>query len=229
MWYDILLVVISVAVAFAIIFFVFRRAKRWGNPKKFTEHTIGILRKVQRTGMYVNEQPQLVLSFDAVLADGSPTPVTVTEIVSLTDLHRLKEGGVFAICYDPESCRGSFDGSADKEHLQDMFDRYMAKRNPRGFTYEQRVALRTRGIRRKALLTDLRLTGEEEEGCREVKLTVRIDEKDGSERILQRTSWMTEAELESLVVGKLVTLEIVEDDPPWFSILQDAELFGTPA
>ena len=78
MWYDILLVVISVAVAFAIIFFVFRRAKRWGNPKKFTEHTIGILRKVQRTGMYVNEQPQLVLSFDAVLADGCPTPVTVT-------------------------------------------------------------------------------------------------------------------------------------------------------
>ena len=28
MWYDILLVVISVAVAFAIIFFVFRRAMR---------------------------------------------------------------------------------------------------------------------------------------------------------------------------------------------------------
>ena len=78
MWYDILLVVISVSVAFAIIFFVFRRAKSWGNPKKFTEHTIGILRKVQRTGMYVNEQPQLVLSFDAVLADGCPTPVTVT-------------------------------------------------------------------------------------------------------------------------------------------------------
>ena len=229
MWYDIIPVVVSVAIAFAIVFFVFRRVMRRGNPKKFTEHTIGILRKVQRTGMYVNEQPQLALSFDAVLPDGCLTPVTVTEIVSLTDLHRLKEGGVFAICYDPESRRGAFDGDADKEHLQDMFDRYMAKRNPRGFTYEQRVTLRTRGVRRKALLTDLRLTGEEEEGCREVKLTVRIDEKDGSERILQRTSWMTDSELGSLVVGKLVTLELVEDDPPWFCVLQDAEMSGMQA
>ena len=101
--------------------------------------------------------------------------------------------------------------------------------NPRGFTYEQRVTLRTRGVRRKALLTDLRLTGEEEEGCREVKLTVRIDEKDGSERILQRTSWMTDSELGALVVGKLVTLELVEDDPPWFCVLQDAEMSGMQA
>ena len=75
MWYDIIPVVVSVAIAFVIVFFVFRRVMRRGNPKKFTEHTIGILRKVQRTGMYVNEQPQLALSFDAVLPDGCLTPV----------------------------------------------------------------------------------------------------------------------------------------------------------
>lgn len=33
----------------------------------------------------------------------------------------------------------------------------------------------------------------------------------------------------SVAVAFAMTLEIVEDDPPWFSILQDAELFGTPA
>ena len=98
----------------------------------------------------------------------------------------------------------------------------MARRNPRGFTYEQRVTLRTRGIKRKAVLTDMRLTGAEEAGCCEVTLTVRLTEQDGSERILRRTSWMTDSELSMLAVGKIVNLEVVEDDPPWFSILQEA-------
>ena len=217
---DILPFAIALAVAGGVVIYVARKAKGPGKRKNFTEHTVGILRSVQRTGLYINEQPQLSVTFDAVLQDGATTPVVVTEIVSLTDLHKLREGAVYPICYDPQSGHGRLDRGADEEALQDLFDRYLARRNPRGFTYEQRVALRTRGVRRRALLTDLKLTGEEEDGCREVKITARIDEKGGGERILERTSWMTDAEIEALTVGKLVTLQIVEDDPPWFSVLQ---------
>lgn len=148
---DILPFAIALAVAGGVVIYVARKAKGPGKRKNFTEHTVGILRSVQRTGLYINEQPQLSVTFDAVLQDGATTPVVVTEIVSLTDL---------------------------------------------------------------------KLTGEEEDGCREVKITARIDEKGGGERILERTSWMTDAEIEALTVGKLVTLQIVEDDPPWFSVLQ---------
>ncbi len=221
MWSDILWIVIPIVFSVAVMFFVFRKAKG-GKRKNFTEHTIGILRGVQRTGLYINEQPQLALTFDAVMPDGSTMPVTVKEIVSLTDLHLLNNGSAFPICYDPASFTGALDNAADQEALQDLFDRYMARRNPRGFTYEQRVTLRTRGIKRKAVLTDMRLTGAEEAGCCEVTLTVRLTEQDGSERILRRTSWMTDSELSMLAVGKIVNLEVVEDDPPWFSILQEA-------
>ena len=53
--------------------------------------------------------------------------------------------------------------------------------------------------------------------------TVRNDGKDGSERVLKRTFWILDSELDNLTVGKFVNISVVEDEEPWFSILQSTD------
>ncbi len=227
MWVLILIVaIVVISVVWAIASPFVEKGKERKLQASFTECTVGILRETGRTGRYINEQPELLMVFDAVVESGDTVPVVVTEVISMTELHKLEPGMFFAIRYSSESRRGVLDKAPDAERTQDLYDRYKAKHDPRGFTYEQLCALRERGVKYKAVLTDLRLTGDEDEtGC-EVQLTVRIDQKDGEARVLRRTSWKTNAELAELVVGKTLDIEVVEDSEPWFAVLQDVGMIG---
>lgn len=226
MWTDVLSWALPVAIAVIVVAVSLHSIrKNRGKKKNFTERTIGILRGAQNTGLYVNEQPELLLRFEALQEDGRTEPVQVKQIVPMTELSKLREGSLFPIRYDPESKLGVVDTApvAD-DALQERFEHFASLRNPRGFTSEQRALLRTKGVRYRAMLTDLRLTGEEENGCSEVRLTIRIDGK-GGERVLSRTAWMEDKCIENLTVGKLVNVSVVEGEgeaPPLFSIDQDS-------
>lgn len=227
MWTNILVWAVTIIVAAAVLAAVtVRQRKGRGKKKNFTEHTAGILRGVRNTGLYVNEQPEILMTFEAIKEDGHTERVQVRRIVPMTELNKLQEGAIFPVCYDPASNTGDLDpaGAAAGAQLQERFDRYLCLRNPRGLTYDQRARLRREGARKRAMLTDLRLTGEEEGACSQVRLTIRIDGKDG-EQVLTRTAWMENEHLRHLTVGKLVEVSVVEDageSEPLFSIDQDA-------
>ena len=213
---------VVIIIVLASIIPIFRKAK--GPSKKtLTEHTLGILRSYTRTGLTVNDQPQIKMTLDGILPDGSTRPITVKQIIDLTSLHALQQGSVFPLAYDPETGNGAIDKEPIREKLQDLLDRYISKRNPNGLSYDERQRIKRHGREYKAILTDLRLTGQAENGCTEVTATVRIDGKDGSERVLKRTFWILDSELDNLTVGKFINISVVEDEEPWFSILQSTD------
>ena len=73
---------VVIIIALASIIPIFRKAK--GPSKKtLTEHTLGILRSYTRTGLTVNDQPQIKMTLDGILPDGSTRPITVKQIIDL--------------------------------------------------------------------------------------------------------------------------------------------------
>ncbi len=223
---GIIAIIVSVLIFVFVLIFIFRKTKRGIKKENLTEHAVGILKNKRRTGLSINDQPQMELTFDAILKDGGLKEVTVYEIVPLTDLHLLETGTGMAIVYDPETSKGRLDKNFNEEDVQDAYDRYLARLNPRGYTYEERKRLRTMGVHKKAIITDIRFTGNVDKDLHEVTITIRIDEKFQKERFLTRTSYMRDIELENIAIGKIVDVTIVEDTNPWFSINQKIKGYG---
>lgn len=220
----ILLGVTIVIVIFSFTFTFFKSKGAMMNKKALTEETIGILKKIERTGLYINEQPQLRLTFDAVLESGFTEVVEVKEIISLTQIHLLSIGGVFPIRYDPIKKVGIIDeDNIDKEKLQDKLDLYMSRINLKGPSYLERLNFRKYGVTRLAIISDLKIGEKQDNNIYEIVVTIRLDESDGNQRFLTKTCYINEHELDNIAIGKIVEISLLDGPSPVFSINTKAD------
>ena len=68
---GIITVIVILAFALPILFVIRRLTKGHVNKSSCTVQTVGFIRSIQQTGMYVNENPQLLFELDALAEDGT--------------------------------------------------------------------------------------------------------------------------------------------------------------
>lgn len=95
---------VIVILAFAIPSFTAIRRLTKGHVSKgsWTVQTVGFIRSTQQTGLYVNENPQLLFELDALAEDGTIFQASVRKIIPITEIAGMVSGRAIPIRYNSD-------------------------------------------------------------------------------------------------------------------------------
>ena len=222
----------AIVIGFIVLFFVFHRVRGsqktkrvLGQKKLRTQEGLAIARSLSRTGLTVNDNPQMQVEADVMTEDGSTFPCTVRKILPLQSIVGFVPGTMFSVLYDPNDRENIvWNDNPDPERLFELTARYNAARHPSDLTFEQRLEIQKHGVEKKARLDDLRLTGREEAGDYEATAVIRITDDARGDIVAKRTLFLNEHQLNGLTVGKYIDVRILPSNPDFFTIIQSVEL-----
>ncbi|MEU4762143.1 hypothetical protein AB0H12_02735 [Actinosynnema sp. NPDC023794] len=149
-----------------------------GVPKQFRGAPIGMgtVVGVARTGLSVNDQPQLDIRLQVDTADGRTFPATARQIVDLTDLSVVQPGAILPVRYLPDG-RAVLATDAPPHELQAALDRvHVAK----GFLTPHQLRITEQGVDASAVVLDMVPTGHTPDGRTALRLTLRVTRPDGT-------------------------------------------------
>ena len=196
------------------------KEQRWRDAR--TVKTLGFIRSAKHTGRCVNDNPEIRFVVDALAEDGTFFETTVTEVIPRAQLSMCAVGDPLSIRYDPaDRSHAIGDDNPDADLLNERIARYQCRRHPGELTYEQRMELNRNSVVKKALLESLRLTGKEEVGDWEAKVTVRITDNTAGDTVMNRTLYLNDKMLKHMVPGKYIDISVVPGKEDFFGIVTD--------
>lgn len=218
---------VIVILAFAIPSFTAIRRLTKGHVSKgsWTVQTVGFIRSTQQTGLYVNENPQLLFELDALAEDGTIFQASVRKIIPITEIAGMVPGRAIPIRYNPDNrAQAVWDNHPDESLAQERAARYQCRKHPGDLSYEQRMELVKNGVMKKALLKSFRLTGKEEAGDYEAEAAIQLagEEQDG--HILARTLYVPDTALEYLIPGRYVDVRVIPGRENLFAFVLDSSV-----
>ena len=159
---------------------------------------------------------------DALAEDGTFFETTVTEVIPRAQLSMCAVGAPLSIRYDPaDRSHAIGDDNPDADVLNARIARYQCRRHPGELTYEQRMELNRNSVVKKALLESLRLTGKEEAGDWEAKVTVRLTDNAAGDTVMNRILYLNDKMLKHMVPGKYIDISVVPGKKDFFGIVTD--------
>lgn len=182
--------IVIIAIVVAIIVLSFRHAsldevshyttmdKR--DVARCTVRGVGLVRSATQTGTYINDNPEMLIEIDLIMADGSTVRTSLRHVIPLANLSELTPKQLLAVRYDPAdpSCvTGDLD--PDPDLAEELVARWNHRIHPSELTAERYMRVLRQGTRRLALVEEARMTGLEGAGEHQLRLTVAI--QDGSE------------------------------------------------
>ena len=218
-------VIVILAFALPILFVIRRLTKGHVNKSSCTVQTVGFIRSTQQTGMYVNENPQLLFELDALAEDGTVFQTSVRKIIPITEIAGMVPGRAIPIRYNSDDrTRAKWDDHPDEALAQERAARYQCRKHPGDLSYEQRMELVKNGVMKKALLKSFRLTGKEEAGDYEAEAAIQLagEEQDG--HILARTLYVPDTALEYLIPGRYVDVRVIPGRENLFVFVLDTSV-----
>ena len=96
-------VIFILAFALPILSVIRRLTKGHVNKSSCTVQTVGFIRSTQQTGMYVNENPQLLFELDVLAEDGTVFQTSVRKIIPMTAMAGMVPGRAIPIRYNPDN------------------------------------------------------------------------------------------------------------------------------
>jgi hypothetical protein len=149
-----------------------------GVPKEFDGAPIGIgtVVGVARTGLSVNDQPQLDIRMRVDTADGRTFPATARHVVDVTDLVAVQPNAMLPVRYLSDG-RVALCTDAPAHELQAALDRvHVAK----GWLTPKQLRITEYGVDASAVVVSTTPTGHTEEGRSEVRLRLLVTRQDGT-------------------------------------------------
>ncbi|MEV8437608.1 hypothetical protein AB0425_09580 [Actinosynnema sp. NPDC051121] len=149
-----------------------------GVPKEFRGAPIGMgtVVGVARTGLSVNDQPQLDIRLEVDTADGRTFPATARQVVDITDLSAVQPGAILPVRYLSDG-RAVLATDAPPHELQAALDRvHVAK----GYLTPHQLRITEEGVDTSALVLDMTPTGQASDGRTALRLTLRVTRPDGT-------------------------------------------------
>ncbi|KOX31024.1 hypothetical protein ADK67_09035 [Saccharothrix sp. NRRL B-16348] len=149
-----------------------------GVPKQFRGAPIGMgtVVGVARTGLSVNDQPQLDIRLQVDTADGRTFPATARQVVDLTDLSVVQPGAILPVRYLPDG-RAVLATDAPPHELQAALDRVQVAK---GFLTPHQLRIAEQGVDASAVVLDMVPTGHTPDGRTALRLTLRVTRPDGT-------------------------------------------------
>ncbi|WP_071442250.1 hypothetical protein [Traorella massiliensis] len=213
---TILMVVIS------ILFVMHGMRKGQVRKKDCTVQTVGFIRTKQQTGIYVNENPQLLFELDALAKDGTVFQTSVQKIIPLTKIATMIPGMAIPIRYNSENrSQAVWDDNPDQSLAEELVVRYQCQKHPEDLSYVQRMDLLKNGVMKKVLLKSFRLTGRQEAGDWEAEAVIQLSEGGLEDPTIARTLYVTNDALEYLINGRYVDVYIVPGKENLFAFALD--------
>jgi hypothetical protein len=145
-------------------------------PRAFRDAPIGMgtVVAVTRTGLSVNDQPQVDIQLNVDTPNGMSFRGTARQIIDITELAALRPGSLLPVRYLPDG-QVTLAIDAPQEQLQSALDRvHLAK----GLITEKQLYIAENGIDAKAVVLAMVPTGEIRNGRSVVTLTLRITRPD---------------------------------------------------
>ncbi|HEX6356101.1 hypothetical protein [Actinophytocola sp.] len=171
----------GLVVLLLIMWFSFRgvfRAVFGGVPKEFRDAPIGIgtVTGVTRTGLVVNDQPQLDIRLQVDTSDGRSFSAVARQVVDLTDLPAVQPDAILPVRYLPDN-RVVLATDAPTHELQAALDRvHVAK----GWLTPKQLHITEHGIDASAVVLGMTPTGHTSDGRSELRLGLRVTRPDGT-------------------------------------------------
>ncbi|MDI5976911.1 hypothetical protein [Amycolatopsis magusensis] len=149
-----------------------------GLPKEFHGAPIGMgtVTGVARTGLVVNDQPQLEIQLRVDTPEGRSFPSSARQIVDLTDLAAVQPGATLPVRYLPDG-RVVLATDAPQHELQAALNRVQLAK---GWMTPNQLHIAEQGVEGSALVLSMTPTGQTGDGRSEVRLGLRVTRADGT-------------------------------------------------
>ncbi|KAA2261587.1 hypothetical protein F0L68_16035 [Solihabitans fulvus] len=165
---------------------------------------------MRRTGLSVNDQPQLAISMTVRTPDGQSFESVATQIVDLTELSVLAPGTVLPVRYLPgRTDRVEIDKSGDQALIQAAHNQVLIRS---GLSTERSIDVANRGIRTEAVVAATRPTGRIVQGNAELALTLLVNRRDSSTYETTVTKVVAARTVGLLQPGRVVTAYYLPED-----------------
>lgn len=222
---GIITVIVILAVAIPSLTVVRRLTKGHVSKNSCTVQTVGFIRSTRQTGLYVNENPQLLFELDALAEDGTVFQTSVRKIIPITAMAGMVPGRAIPIRYNPDDrIRAVWDDHPDESLAQERAARYLCQKHPGDLSYEQRMELLKNGVMKKALLKSFRLTGKEEAGDYEAEAAIQLAGEEQSGHTFERTLYVPNTALEYLIPGRYVDVRVIPGRENLFVFVLDTSV-----
>lgn len=221
----IITVIVILAVAIPILTMGRRQLKGHVKKSDCTVQTVGFIRSTQQTGMYVNNNPQLLFELDTLAEDGTIFQTSMRKIIPLARMAAMSPGAAIPIRYNPENrARAVWEDTPDQMLVNERIARYQCRKHPCDLSYEQRMELMKNGEMKKALLKSFRLTGKEEAGDYEAEAVIQLAGEEQSGHTFERTLYVPNTALEYLILGRYVDVRVIPGKEDLFAIVLDTSV-----
>jgi len=150
---------------------------RQGRALRGAPIAIGTVASVRRTGLTVNDRPQLEITLDVDTPDGQSFRGVARHLVDLTELGAVEPGATLPVRYRPGDGTVALVTDASPAELQSVFNRVLAA-NGRLDAHGLRIA--EHGLDARAVVLAMRPTGELRDDRSVLDLTLRVTRPDGS-------------------------------------------------
>jgi hypothetical protein len=172
---------------------------------------MGTVVSASRTGLSINDQPQLEILMDVDTMDGQSFRGVAKSIVDLTDLAAVTPGAVLPVRYRPGSTDGKVAIAADasQEEMQAVLDRI---RVAKGLVTPRQLEIAEQGTEAKAVVLALSPTGEIRGDRAVMDIKLRITRPDDTAFDLDQQKPIDGAALPQLQPGMVVRVRYLPSD-----------------
>jgi hypothetical protein len=182
-------------------------------PKGFEGAPIamGTIVSANRTGLSINDQPQLEILFDVETMDGQQFRGAAKAIIDLTELAAVVPGAILPVRYVPGSTDGRVAIAADapQQELQAVLDRV---RVAKGLVTPRQLEISEQGIEAKAVVLALNPTGEIRGDRAVMDLRLRITRPDQTQFDLDQQKPIDASAVSQVQPGMVVRVRYLPHD-----------------
>jgi hypothetical protein len=194
-------------------------------PKDFegAPLAIGTVVTVSRTGLTVNDQPQLEILFDVDTPDGQAFRAVARNLVDLTELSAVVPGAVLPVRYRPGSTDGRVVIAVDaaQAEMQAALDRV---RLAKGLVTPRQLQISEQGVDGRAVVLTLTPTGEIQGDRAVMDIDLRVTRPDGSVFDLRQRKPMDASAVPQVQPGMVVRVKYLPYDESEVVVLTSATL-----
>jgi hypothetical protein len=181
---------------------------------------MGTVVSLARTGLAVNDQPQLLIILDVDTQDGHTFRAEAKQLVDLTEMSAVQPGCMLPVRYLPGDSRVVLATDAPPAELQQVLDQV---RLAKGLVTPRQLQISQQGLETRAVVLSMAPTGEIRGDRAVVSLGMRVTRPDGSTFDLVQEKTLSPEVVAQAQPGAVVRVRYLPHDESELVILVAAQ------
>ncbi|MGW0519654.1 hypothetical protein [Crossiella sp. NPDC003009] len=170
---------------------------------------MGTVVSVSRTGLSVNDQPQLLITMDVDTLQGNTFRAEAKQLVDLTDIAAVQPGRLLPVRYLPGTGQVALATDAPPQELQHALDQI---RLAKGLITPRQLLISQQGVESRAVVLTMAPTGELRGDRAVVALRLRVTRPDGSTFDLDQEKALEPSLVAQVQPGAVVRVRYLAQD-----------------